>query len=206
MKQQRLEDHKYVALVAENLSKAEAYLARTSPEHDQTRMWAEDNAKRLDALEGQVREQTKEAKRYIDAKCKEMGGRLRIELDTNIPNFMGDLDGRVAGRIQDLEDNLKAWEGQTVTGYFENVGTELDQVKTAMADPIYKQKMLDEAKQMVQDMAQELRNDFNGKDLRLQRQDRMATSVGPAQQKQQDDRISGIEAEIILRLTSRPRA
>ena len=104
MKQQRLEDQKYIALLAENLSKTEAYLARTSPKHDRTRKWAEDNAKRLDMLEGQVQEQTNEAKRHSEAKCKEMDGKLRTELDTDIPKFMGDLDDRVAGRIKDLED------------------------------------------------------------------------------------------------------
>ena len=146
-----MEHQKYAALLAENLSKTEAYLARASPEHDRTRKWAEDNAKRLDALEGQVR--------YTEAKCKEMDGKLRTELDTNIPKFMGDLGDKVAGRIKDLEDKLKAWEGQTVTGYFMHAGNELDQVKTAMADPIYKQKILDDANKIVQGIAQELRNE-----------------------------------------------
>ena len=58
-----------------------------------------------------------------------------------------------------------------------------------MEAPIYKHKMLDEAEQMVQDMAQEVRSDFKGKIG-------MATGVVPAQQKQQD--ISGSEAETIF--------
>ena len=62
----------------------------------------------LDALEGQVREQTNEAKRYTEAKRKEMDGRLRTELGTNILKFMGDLDDRVAGLALRRLDRLDA--------------------------------------------------------------------------------------------------
>ena len=107
MAKQRAEDT-HIARLTAHMAKTEAYFEKTSPEHDRTRKWAEDNAKRLDALEGQVREQTNEATHYTEATCKEMDGKLRIELDTNIPKLMGDLDDRVAGRIKDLEDKLKA--------------------------------------------------------------------------------------------------
>ena len=50
MAKQRAEDQKYIARLTTHMAKTEAYLAKTSPEHDRTRKWAEDNAKRLDAL------------------------------------------------------------------------------------------------------------------------------------------------------------
>ena len=121
MKRQRWEDQKNIALLAANLAKIDEYIVRTAPEHERTRKWAEDNAKRLDALEGQVREQTNEAKRHAEAKCKEIDGKLRTELDTNIPKFLGELESKVANHVKELEDKLKAWEGQTLAGCFKNI-------------------------------------------------------------------------------------
>ena len=84
--------------------------------------WAEDNAKRLNALEGQVREQTNEAKEYTKNKCMEMDAKLaklRDELDIHLPRMMADLEARIQNalpslpatqRLDDVENRIKAIE------------------------------------------------------------------------------------------------
>ena len=63
------------------------------------RKWFADNAKRIDKLEAQVREQTKEAMECARAKCVDIDGRirdvdvrLRAELDDNIPKLSSGLE------------------------------------------------------------------------------------------------------------------
>ena len=53
-----------------------------------SREWAEDNAKRLDAIEAQVRQQTNEAKEYAFNKCLESDKQLRLDLDKTIPDML----------------------------------------------------------------------------------------------------------------------
>ena len=48
------------------------------------RKWLIDNARRLDQMEAQVREQTLEAKEYAHDKCKDIDARLRAELDEKV--------------------------------------------------------------------------------------------------------------------------
>ena len=74
------------------------------------RKWSEDNAKRLDAIESQVREQTKEAKEYARHKCLESDKQLRAELDKTIPDMLTALEAKMAERIKIFENssNLKA--------------------------------------------------------------------------------------------------
>ena len=57
-------------------------------------------------------------------------------------------------------------------------------METTMSDPVRKQKMIDEAKRMIQDIAQELKNDYGGK----------FKQVGA----DADERLKGIESEIML--------
>ena len=60
--------------------------------------WIQDNARRLDEVEAQVREQTTEAKEYAREKCSDVDGRihtlnmvLRTELDAKVPKLLTDL-------------------------------------------------------------------------------------------------------------------
>ena len=52
------------------------------------RKWLLDNARRLDQMEAQVREQTLEAKEYAHDKCKDIDARLRAELDEKVFKFV----------------------------------------------------------------------------------------------------------------------
>ena len=91
-----------------------------------------DNPRRIDLLEAQVREQTRESMDYSRAKCMEVHGRirdvdvcLRAELDDKFSKLLGtleakskehtdgvvkDIEAKTADRIKFVEDALKAQE------------------------------------------------------------------------------------------------
>ena len=54
--------------------------------------WIENNARRIDQIEAQVREQTREAKDFAHSKCSEVDLRLRAELEQNIPQMLAALE------------------------------------------------------------------------------------------------------------------
>ena len=82
------------------------------------RKWFADNAKRIDKLEAQVREQTKEAMECARAKCVDIDGRirdvdvrLRAELDDNIIKLLSGLETKVSGSVPGIVDTrVKALE------------------------------------------------------------------------------------------------
>ena len=93
---------------AEAMRKLEATVA-------QLQKWVQAQAKRIDEIEGQVREQTKEATEYARAKCTESDARIRADLDENIPKMLASLEtkifapipGIVETRVKELEDKVK---------------------------------------------------------------------------------------------------
>ena len=59
----------------------------------------QDQAKRIDEIEGQVGEQTKEGTEYARAKCLEFDAKLRAELDENIPKLLAGFETKVTGSL-----------------------------------------------------------------------------------------------------------
>ena len=82
----------------------EELTARVSAQ-ETSRKWAEDNAKRLDTIEGQGRQQTNEAKEYARNKCLESDKQLRSDLDKTIPDMLAALENKMAERIKILENS-----------------------------------------------------------------------------------------------------
>ena len=83
---------------------------------------------------------------------------------------------------------LRPKDEQTLQGYFEHLDKELGAIRTAMADPLHKQKILDESKRMVQDMAQSLKVEC-GNMLS------MAVATTTTQQDKLEERIGTIESD-----------
>ena len=61
----------------------------------------------MDAIESQWREQTNEAKKYARHKRFESDKQLRAELDKTIPGMIAALEGKMAQRINIVENALK---------------------------------------------------------------------------------------------------
>ena len=73
----------------------------------QLQKWVQAQAKRIDEIEGQVREQTKEATEYARAKCTDSDARIRVDLDENIPKMLASLETKMETRVKELEDKVK---------------------------------------------------------------------------------------------------
>ena len=198
------------------------------------RKWIVESARRIDSIESQVREQTREAMDYAREKCGDLDGRLRAldlgterlktELDDKVPKLLGDfaakskehtddvakaletktierikcmeallevLETKTAERIKGMEALLKAHDDllkahddqakqheaylqrlhnnskpedtQNMAGGFKYFDEELNKMKVVMADPVHKQKILDEAKRMMHDALHEIKTDYDGK-------------------------------------------
>ena len=70
------------------------------------RKWTSDNAKRIDAIEGQVRDQTNKAMEYARSKCAEVDAQLRAEIAAGVPGLEAKLTtpfGIVEARVRALE-------------------------------------------------------------------------------------------------------
>ena len=124
------------------------------------------------------------------------------------------LETKMAERIKLMEDSMKQHQAyiqnvydakpedaRILTSCLKHLDEEVGKVKVAMVQGMAQdQKVLGETKQMVQSISQELRSDVDGKIGQV-------TGVGTAQQKQQDNRIAGIELRSCSsRPTSRPDA
>ena len=78
--------------------------------HDADRKWTTDNAKRIDAIEGQVRDQTNQAMEYTRSKCLELDRLLRAELDATIPSLIAAKETKVVSLVGFVEARTKALE------------------------------------------------------------------------------------------------
>ena len=87
----------------------------------------------------------------------------------------------------------KPEEAQTLAACFGYVEQELGLIKAAMKDPVHKQKMLDEAKRMVQSAAQEIKDECSKALVDALSQ---ATVTAVQMQDKFEDRIKTVEAEI----------
>ena len=208
------------------------------------RKWTVESARRIDAMEAQIREQTREAMEYAREKCNDIDGRLRAldvcfrtELDNKVPKLLTAfkdkitnttlhdlaakskeysdgivkiLETKTAEQVKVLEDVLKAHgdqvkqheaylqrlhdakpeDTQTMAGCLKYLDEELNKMKVVMTDPVHKQKMLDEAKRMMQDVAHEIKTDYDGKIGQV-------TGTGFLQHGQTDERIKSIETEVM---------
>ena len=209
------------------------------------RKWTVESARRIDAVEAQVREQTREAMEYAREKCNDIDGRLRAldvglrtELDDKVPKLLTILEDKIVNTaLRDLtakskeysDDIVKALEAktaeqvkvfeavlkahgdqvkqheaylqrlhdakpedtQTMAGCLKYLDEELNKMKVVMTDPVHKQKMLDEAKRMMQDVAHEIKTDYDGKIGQV-------AGTGFLQHGQTDERIKSIETEVIV--------
>ena len=76
----------------------EATIDQLEKQRADDRKWLMDNARRLDQVESQVREQTLEAKAYAREKCSDVDGRiqgLRVELDAKVPKLLIDSETKI---------------------------------------------------------------------------------------------------------------
>ena len=73
--------------------------------------WASDNAKRVDAIESQVRDQTNQAMEYARSKCTEVDAKLRAEIAAGVPG----LEAKLATPFGTMEARIKALEAMNVT-------------------------------------------------------------------------------------------
>ena len=88
-----------------------------------------DNARRLDAPEGQVRTQTNKAKEYTRIKCLELDRLLRTELHANAPNLVKGHDQKIAdslpGLVQTVEKGLNQKIADSLLGIAQAVETKV---------------------------------------------------------------------------------
>ena len=66
------------------------------------RKWLVDNARRIDSLEAQVREQTRESMDYARTKWHEVDSQLRAELAAGVHGLVKDLDQKMASEMPGL--------------------------------------------------------------------------------------------------------
>ena len=64
-------------------------------------------------------------------------------------------------------------------------------MKVMTSDPVHKQKMMDAAKRMIQDMAQEIKTDYDNKVSHV-------AGAGLMQQGKTDERFKSIETEVMV--------
>ena len=76
--------------VADAVKKLEDVIKAMEKQRADDRKWLLDNARRLDQMEAQVREQTLEAREYARCKCNDIDVRLRAALDDKIPKLVAD--------------------------------------------------------------------------------------------------------------------
>ena len=120
-------------------------------------------AQRVDALEVIIKRYALEANASA-ALSKAQADRI-ASLDTAVADRMAAIDARLQGALALVDAAVKAQndrvgarlalrpeDEQKLKGYFEHIDKELSTIKTAMADPLHKQKILDEMMRMVQDM------------------------------------------------------
>ena len=161
-------------------------------------------AHRVDALEAIIKRYALEANASA-ALIKTQADRI-ASLDTAVADRMAAIDARLQGALALVDAAVKAVgateanvnarpalrseDEQKLKGYFEHIDKELGKIKAAMADPIHKQKILDESKRMVQDMALGVKVEY-GNMLS------MAVAVLATQHDKLGERIGAIETAYI---------
>ena len=90
------------------------------------RKWIVESARRIDSIESQVREQTREAMDYAREKCGDLDGRLRAldlgterlktELDDKVPKLLGDLAAKSKEHTDDVAKALETKTAERIKG------------------------------------------------------------------------------------------
>ena len=142
---------------------------RTHEQNRQLNKWAkwhQDNAQRMNALEGLVRQGVNEAKAHASLKFN--------DLHDEIPKILEQLEQRIHGRIVVVEnvlgegcvylkslDESQHGKQQTLEGIFRWIEAEISALKAVpKTDPINFQRVLDEAKNMITEGCTTLKNEF----------------------------------------------
>ena len=82
-------------------------LAQLSTTAADNRKWAANDAKRIDKMEGQVREQAREAMDHARAKSTDVDARLQAELHENVPKLLAGLETNLINTLPSLMAALK---------------------------------------------------------------------------------------------------
>ena len=86
----------------------------------------------------------------------------RIKITEAVLQAQEDQAKKMTAYLQSARD-AKLGDAQNLAGCFKYVDEELNKMKATMAEPVHKQKRIDETKQSVQGMAAELKKEYDGK-------------------------------------------